>query len=179
MTFEKIIIMQNERYRMQGDAVIDKQNTKFIPIRNASGAIVSCKVEEKATVDFMGRYKQYPVAFEAKHNSADNMRFDRVEIHQQAYLDDWDHDGAIAFVAVNFNFDSAFIIPWRFYKAAIETRQRQQKNITYRAMGMQWVITGKASFRADELPSVWKVPIGGYGGFDYMATVKKVWGLEE
>ncbi len=178
MTFEKIITMQNERYRMQGDAVIEKQHTKFIPIRNSSGAIVSCKVEEKATVDFMGRYKQYPVAFEAKHTSADNIRFDRVELHQQAYLDDWDHDRAIAFVAVNFNFEKAFIIPWHFYKAAIEARQKKQKNIICRAMSTQWNITGKASFKAEELPCEWQVPIGGYGGFDYIAMAKKIWRLE-
>lgn len=179
MPFEKMIEMQNDLYRESGVAIIDKQNTKFIPIRNRSGQIVSCKVDEKATVDFIGKYGHYPIAFEAKHNAGDTMRFDRVQLHQQSYLDDWSMNGDIAFVAVNFGFESAFIIPWVFFKEAIQTRQTGEKNREVEALGMKWITTGKASFRKDELLPQWKVPIGGHAVFDYMSVVKRLWNIIE
>ncbi|MDR1572391.1 MAG: Holliday junction resolvase RecU [Clostridiales Family XIII bacterium] len=50
MAFESMIETANRRYRNAGAAVIEKQHTHFVPIRNGSGPFVACKVEDKGTV---------------------------------------------------------------------------------------------------------------------------------
>ena len=66
MAFEDFIRFANDRYRARKEAAICKIPTEFIPIRDRSGKVVSCKVEEKSTVDFIGRVKNMPIAMEAK-----------------------------------------------------------------------------------------------------------------
>ena len=61
MTFEALIEFANARYKANG-----------------TGKVVNCKVEEKATVDFMGRFGARPIAFEAKHCSKDVIALNRV-----------------------------------------------------------------------------------------------------
>lgn len=81
MSFESLIEYANRQYRQDGIAVIEKQHTLCKPLRNGTGRIVSAKYEEKATVDFMGRYGERPIAFEAKHCSADKIDLKRVAQH--------------------------------------------------------------------------------------------------
>lgn len=87
--FEELLKMANARYQAAGRAVVHKVPTEFLPIRDARGEVVSCKVEEKSCVDFLGRYLTIPVAIEAKHTDDKRIRFDRVEPHQASFMDDW------------------------------------------------------------------------------------------
>ena len=51
MSLESYIEYSNVRYRAAGLAIVEKQNTKFIPLwDHKKKQIRSCKVEEKATV---------------------------------------------------------------------------------------------------------------------------------
>jgi len=177
MTFETIIDYANRRYRQDGIAMITKQHTKFIPLRNGSGKIVSCKVEEKATVDYMGRYHDRPIAFEAKHCSEDIIRLARVEDHQRQFLDEWRTPAAIAFVLVSFRFEAYYLIPWHFWSASVTARnQRSPMEVGNRnMMKASWMATGKASIRRDEIPEDLIVNTSPGVSIDYLETVQRLW----
>lgn len=53
--FEELLKLASARYQIAGRGVVRKVPTEFLPIRDARGEVVSCKVEEKSCVDFLGR----------------------------------------------------------------------------------------------------------------------------
>jgi len=119
---EELIIILNQRYRAQGKAVIHKVPTAWLPIRGGTGKIISAKVEEKSTVDFMGRYGAAPIAFDAKHAKDRRIRWDRVEPHQEKFLDDWTKDGdSIGFILVAYDMLQYFVVPWNVWKCGLIT----------------------------------------------------------
>ncbi len=182
MTFESLIEYANKRYRMDGQAIIEKQHTLCKPLRNQYGRVYSAKYEEKATVDFMGRVGDTPIAFEAKHcTKSDRIDLKRVEEHQCDFLRDWtENAGAIGFVIVSFDFLDFYLIPWDYWQAARESRKYKTKaTISIPPMETPWAVTGKASIRKDEMPEEWRVTLGGTSGLDYLKTVKRLWGLED
>ncbi len=83
-SFEALLKMVHERYQVSGLACVHKVPTEFIPLRDGQGRLVSCKVEHKSCVDYLGRYCSTPVAVEAKHTQSKRISFDRVEPHQAA-----------------------------------------------------------------------------------------------
>ena len=149
MTFESLIEYANCQYRAAGTAIIEKQHTHFVPIRNGAGQIITCKVEEKATVDFMGRFGHTPIAFEAKHSSEDKIALKRVEPHQCEFLKNWTkREAAIGFVLVSFRFEEFYLIPWSYWQAAIKARETKIPVCVRREpMRTEWQVTGKASIR--------------------------------
>lgn len=177
MQFESLIEYANIRYYQKGLAVITKQHTLCKPLRNGTGRIVGAKYEEKATVDFMGRYTEIPIAFEAKHCSADKIDLKRVEAHQCEFLREWTADGyGIGFVMVSFKLEDFYIIPWRYWQAALMARKYGKgETIAFTPMKTKWQTTGKASIRKDELPREWQVKMGGLTVIDYLATVDRLW----
>lgn len=180
MTFEGFIKYANSRYRLEGRAIVEKQNTLCIPLRNGTGKIISAKYEEKATVDFMGRYGSQPIAFEAKHCSTDVISLSRVEPHQCEFLRDWcKTPGAIGFIIISFQFREFYLIPWAYWEAALIARQtKKSSTVAFPPMETPWKATGKASIRKDELPDEWKIKLAGTAAFDYLERVDKLWRKE-
>lgn len=181
MTFEGLVKYACDQYAHTGVAMISKQNTLCIPLRNRAGKIHSAKFEEKATVDFMGWGYDVPVAFEAKHCSTDVIQISRVEPHQAAWLNKWTSRGrAVGFVLVSFQLTDIYLIPWEHWVAA------QRANAAKKGLPLppepphmtksEWTPTGKASIRKDELPEDWKVKTGGGIGLDVLTKVKELWG---
>lgn len=174
MPFEEFVEYANSRYRSAELAIVEKQNTKFIPIRNRQGKIVTCKIEEKATVDFMGRYKQIPVAIECKHTEDKRISFSAVKDHQAQFLDDFVGDYGVGFgaVLVSFHLERFFLIPWQFWAEARdlwkETKGDKETVIQY---GMKWTTTGKASVSADELLPEWEVKLNNEYGLAYLSNL--------
>lgn len=165
---ETFIRFANERYRRHGIAVISKQATEFIPLRDNTGKIANVKVETKSTVDFLGRYKQYPIAIEAKNTNSGSIRFDAIQPHQADYMDLFtEQAGTIGLVVVSFNFDNFYAIPWVFWQAAYNARVRnnpksrsapsRESTVTANAFGQCWDIPKKLSVRMEELNPLWKV----------------------
>ena len=177
MTFESLIEYANRRYRLEKRAIIEKQHTLCKPLRDSTGRIASAKYEEKATVDFMGRFFLTPIAFEAKHCATDKIDLKRVEQHQCDFLRDWTHGGGtIGFVLVSFELTAFYIIPWDYWQAALTAREKKTKGtVQFYPMQTAWETTGKASIRRDELPAEWEVKIGGTAGLDYLAVVRRLW----
>lgn len=159
-TLEQFIRFANGRYRQNELAVITKQATEFIPIRDSHGKVCNVKVEHKATVDFLGRYKQYPIAIEAKNTSSDSIRFDAVQPHQAEYMDTFcSQPGTIGLVLVSFNLQKFYAIPWAFWGEAYDLRVRRQNKDTVRlhAFNEEWTIPNKKSARIDEISPLWEV----------------------
>ena len=162
--FEGFIQYASLAYKAEGMAMIDKQFVEILPIRDGRGKVVSCKVGSKSTVDYLGRYKHYPIAIEAKDTKSDAMRFHAVEDHQAAYLRDFIAGGnGIGLVLISFDLSRYFAVPAIFWLAARdawgEARRRGKRKaepITITAYGQTWTTTGKASVRPEELLPEWE-----------------------
>lgn len=180
MTFEGFIKFANSQYRYQNRAIIEKQNTLCIPLRNGTGKIVSAKYEEKATVDFMGRYGSRPIAFEAKHCSEDKIRLSRVEEHQCEFLREWTQNpAAIGFIIISFQFRDYYLIPWAYWQSALDARAKKCGGaVSFPPMNTLWTTTGKASIRKDELPESWKIKQQGTAALDFLERVDELWEIE-
>lgn len=175
-TLEEIIRYTNDRYRMDGLATVCKIPTEFIPIRDASGRVVSCKVKTRSTVDFIGRVGTMPLAAEAKETRSDSIRFDEVQDHQASFLTAYEgHGEAVSIVVVSFSLNGFYVVPWPFWKAARDAWKEAQRfgkkkaekhTITFD--GETWTTPGKASVREEELLPDWRVELGGRYGFDYL-----------
>ena len=176
---EAFIKFANDRYRQKKLAHIEKQCTEFIPIRNGSGKIVDVKVEHKATIDFLGRYKSHPIAIEAKHSSIDSIRWDRVEENQADDMDSFTSEpGTIGLVLVSFQLKRFFVIPWVFWQAAYNARVRPGASrtapVTITAYGQTWTIPPKNSVRPEELNPEWEIPNHDFDfGIHYLKQVEK------
>lgn len=174
MSLESFVEFANGRYRHYGIAVVEKQHTHFTPIRNHIGKVVSCKVEEKATVDFMGRYRNTPVAVECKHTSSDRIRFSEVKDHQAQFLDDFVGEYGLGFgaVLVSFHLERFFLVPWKFWATARdlwkETKGDKETIIQY---GNKWTTPGKASVSASELLPEWEVKPNNKYGLAYLSKI--------
>ena len=184
--FETFINFANEKYQAKGVAVMHKVPTEFIPLRSAGGLVTSCKVDHKSCVDYLGRYADIPVAVEAKHTKAGRIDFSAVQDHQADYLDAWLGGGGrqLAFVAVSFNMNRFFMVPWEFWKAARDCWERhkrtKQKEIAIvQSHGWTWETPGTASARPEDLLPDWEVKTGGYYGLQYLQIVEKIAGGEK
>lgn len=175
-SLEQFIRFANDRYKQSRIAVVNKQPTEFLPIRNAYGQVVNFKVVGKSTVDFIGRVGKVPLAAEAKETKGDFIRFDAVQDHQADFLTAYEgHNEAICIVVVSFNLNTFYAVPWAFWKPARDAWKKAQKQgkrkaeqITITHNGQTWTTTGKASVKESELLREWEVAVGGMYGLDYL-----------
>lgn len=155
--------MANTAYRNSGKAIIEKQQVKMLPIRNNKGMIISCKICEKSTVDYIGRLGNIPIAIEAKHTEAKSIRFDAVQEHQARFLEEF-MDGGISIVLVSFDLTIFYAVPAKFWLAARKAWQEAQRKGQKKAEkilvtdnGQSWTTPGKASVTPMELLPEWRV----------------------
>lgn len=174
MQLEEFVEYANARYRHHGIAVVEKVPTEFIPIRNRYGKVINCKVDRKAPVDFMGRYRNIPVAIEAKHTSTGRIQFSEVKDHQARFLNDFVGEYGLGFgaVLVSFKMERFFLVPWYFWASARDMwiRDRGEKAAVIK-YGMPWTTPGKASVSADELLPEWEVKTNNKYGLDYLSKI--------
>lgn len=160
-TFEELIKYANARYESQQIAMIQKIPTEFIPLRDARGRVCSVKVEHKSTVDFIGRYKQYPIAIEAKNTNSGAIRFDEVQRHQADFMDKFtQHPGTIGLVLVSFNLQHFYAVPWAYWGKAYDLRVRKGEkspSVTFSALGEWYTIPAKKSLRIEDMDPSWAV----------------------
>ena len=171
-TLEEIIKLSNAQYRYHRHAVITKIPTEFLPIRNRSGQVVSCKVNGKASVDFIGRVEGTPIAVEAKETNADNIRYDAVQEHQKDFLDDFTNDSdGLGYVLVSFALERFYMVPWRFWRAGRQAWKDAQRRGNRKAeviTACGWNTSGKASMKESELNPEWEVKMHSRVGLDYL-----------
>lgn len=181
--FEDFINFANEKYQANGVAVMHKVPTEFIPLRGAYGQVASCKVEHKSCVDYLGRFRDIPVAVEAKHTQGARIDFSAVQEHQADYLDAWLSGGGrqLAFVAVSFNMNRFFMVPWEFWKAGRDAweqhkRTRGKVKKIVQAYGWTWETPGTASVTAEGLLPEWEIRSGGLFGLPYLQIIELIAG---
>lgn len=171
--FEDFVIQVNDLYTRSGKAVVYKVPTEFLPIRDSTGQIKSCKVEHKSCVDFLGRYNGTPVAVEAKQTHTGRIDFDAVQPHQAAFLDAWTTDKAVGMILVSFNLLRFFAVPWPFWRAA-RTAWAAQRGTTKRKR-----TPPMASAAPEDFLPAWEVHLGGRTGLPYLETIEKLEGVLE
>lgn len=180
-SLEQFIRFANDRYMRDGIAIVTKIPTEFLPIRNAYGQVVNCKVTGKAAVDFIGRLGSVPLAAEAKEAKGDSIRFDRVEDHQSAFMDAYlGQNEAVCLVVISFDLNTFYAVPWPFWKAgrdawkeAQRLGKRKAEQITITHNGQTWTTPGRASVKESELLKEWEVAVGGMYGLDYLQDYRK------
>lgn len=178
--FEDFLKFVNERYQADGTACVHKVPTEFIPLRNSKGQVCSAKVETKSCVDYLGRYKNIPVAIEAKHTDDKRISFSRVEPHQADYLDDWSKDpDAIALVVVSFSLKKFYSVPWPFWKTAaiaweMKKAGKDPGKQTVREYGWEWTTPGMASVSEEQMLPDWEIKTGGRSGLPYLEIIDKM-----
>lgn len=163
--FEEYIKFSNGVYKNNGIAIIEKQYVEMLPIRDSRGKIVSCKIGEKSSVDYLGRFGHIPIAIEAKNMNSDAIRFDEVQGHQMDFLEDYAKGGmGIGLVLVSFNLQRFFAVPAAFWKAGRDAWKKAQlkgkrkaEQITITKYNQTWTTPGKASVRPEELHPGWEV----------------------
>ena len=177
--FEDLLFAVHGFYQRNGVACVHKVPTEFIPLRNGNGQVVSVKVERKSCVDYLGRYRAVPVAVEAKHTEDVRIRWDRVEDHQAAYMDDFCRDpGAVGIVIVSFSMRRFFAVPWEAWRAGLmewrQTKPRHKQAATeIEAGGVKWITPAAASVSADEFPREWEIGLGGRTALPYLDIIEK------
>lgn len=175
--FEDFLLYVHDAYQKQGAAVVHKVPTEFIPLRDSAGRIFNVKVERKSCVDYLGRYGPTPVAVEAKHTENDSIRWDRVEDHQAAYLDDFNKDpGAVGIVLVSFSLRRFFAVPWAAWKAGLEEWKKtparhKPVSVPVKYGGTFWDTPARASIKAEEFPEEWEIKTGGRTGLPYLDII--------
>lgn len=178
--FESFIEYANRAYRNRGEAIIEKQYVEMLPIRDGRGRIVTCKIGEKSTVDYLGRFGRYPIAIEAKNTNSASIRYDAVQAHQMRFLDDFTRGGiAIGLVLVSFNLERFYAIPAAFWQAgrqawadAQRQRKRKAEKITMTKYGQTWTTTGKASVSPEELLPEWEC-FSTHAGLNYLKGAER------
>lgn len=173
--FEDLLHLAHSRYQASGQACVHKVPTEFLPLRDHRGQIVSCKVEHKSCVDYLGRYQDTPVAVEAKHTEDKRIRFDRVEPHQAEYLDDFcKYPGAVGLVVVSYCMRRFFAVPWPFWKAARDVWAAggpKGASVAVNACGFCWDTPGLASVAPEELLPEWEIKQGGKFVLPYLDII--------
>lgn len=180
-SFESFIEYTNQTYRSRGIAIIEKQHVEMLPIRNSAGKVVACKVGEKSTVDYIGRYGRFPIAVEAKNTQTKAIRFDAVQDHQARFLQEFTADGAgVGIVLISFGLNKFYAVPSAFWleaRDAWKTAQKKGKKtaekITITKNGQTWTTPGKASVRPEELLPEWECFTNYQYGLHYLAQVEK------
>lgn len=170
-SLEELMAHANDYYRSRGMGIVHKIPTEFIPLRDRRGKVAGVKVTHKATVDFIGRWLNAPLAVEAKNTSSGAIRIDAVQEHQANDLDEWiSEPDAIGLVVVSFGYERFFAVPWEFWSVAYDVRIRQADRASHIAVKYEdarWKVPEKMSIRAEELLPEWEVYLMPWG-LDYM-----------
>lgn len=158
---EELIERTATIYRANGSGFLVKIPTRFIPIRDNTGRIVTAKVDQKAEFDFIGHYQGTPVALEAKHTNGDRLSLSELQPHQRLALQEFRaHGTAAAVIYASFAFLNFYRIPvevWILYERARDEKKQGLPPERYRNLytgyltGRQFETTGAASLTPEDL----------------------------
>ncbi|MFB7157322.1 Holliday junction resolvase RecU [Lysinibacillus sp. NPDC056232] len=128
-TFERLIIMANNKYRNSGIADIRKVPTP-IQITKDNGRFVEGRKEKAEWVDFAGVYEGRSITFDAKEISNASFPLDNLSNHQYELLESWHKNNAFSFLLVSFRkYNKTYLLPfevlqmsWEAVKMAVENQ---------------------------------------------------------
>lgn len=181
--FEDFVIQVNDLYTRSGKAVVYKVPTEFLPIRDSTGQIKSCKVEHKSCVDFLGRYNGPLLRWRRSRPTPAELILTRCSPTRRP---SWTTDKAVGMILVSFNLRRFFAVPWPFWRVARtawasqkETAKRKRTPPTVTAYGQTWTPPPMASAAPEDFLPAWEVHLGGRTGLPYLETIEKLEGVLE
>ncbi len=159
--FEELIERHATKYRANGTGFLVKIPTRFIPIRDGTGQIVTAKVDQKAEFDFIGHYKGTPVALEAKHTNGARISLSELKPNQSTALQEFQAGKqAAAVVYISFGLSDFYRVPvdvWTLYQQARQEKEQGLPDAVYKReytghlTGRKFETTGAASLTPDDL----------------------------
>ncbi|MBS4534786.1 Holliday junction resolvase RecU [Clostridium sp. D2Q-14] len=112
--FEEQINLSNIVYKRKGIALIQKIATPVKVLKRTGGRITGF-FEQKSTLDYLGVYKNIPIAFDAKEtNEKKRFPLKNIHPHQIEFMKEWTENGGRAFVLVSFvNHREVYRLDWK------------------------------------------------------------------
>lgn len=128
MLLEKIINKTIDYYAKNKLAYIEKKSlpVKFKKVENDNLKLDEAYILKKSTVDYIGCYKGFFVAFEAKSTNEKRLPANNITRHQIKYLLDIESNSGLAFFIIFFSFCDEF-----YLVKASELIQHMNKSISY------------------------------------------------
>lgn len=107
---EELINLTNDKYRMNGLALIQKIPTPIKPINidQTTRHITLAYFEQKSTVDYIGVVQGIPVCFDAKESATDTFPLANIHEHQLQFMREFEQQGGIAFLVIFFKKQDVF-----------------------------------------------------------------------
>lgn len=142
---EELVNRTNEKYRLNGLALIQKVPTPITPIKidKESRHITLAYFDQKSTVDYIGTVQGIPVCFDAKECAVDTFSLQNIHEHQVNFMEDFEKQKGVAFFLIHYTHrDFMYYLPFRHLKPFWD---RAQKG-------------GRKSFRMDELDMSYVLP---------------------
>jgi len=147
-TFEEMINLSNEAYRMKGLATIQKVPTPITPVKmnHETRLIEVAYFEKKSTIDYIGAVQGIPIAFDAKETSHKYLPMQNIHEHQIEFMRDFERQKGVAFLLVRFSLvDKVFMLPfealYKFWQAA---QNGGRKSIPLEAFDEELVAVNKS-----------------------------------
>ncbi len=103
-TLEEMINLTNEKYRINGLALIQKVPTPITPINidKETRHITLAYFEQKSTVDYIGAVQGIPVCFDAKECATETFPLQNIHEHQIQFMKEFEKQKGIAFLLIYF-----------------------------------------------------------------------------
>lgn len=101
--FENVINQSNEKYRELRLGLVQKIPTPIKPVEiDDNRHITLAYFEKKSTVDYIGVVQSFPICFDAKECAGNSFALANVHEHQYNFMADFEAQGGIAFLLINF-----------------------------------------------------------------------------
>lgn len=107
---EELINFTNDKYRMNGLALIQKVPTPIKPIQidKDSRHITLAYFDQKSTVDYIGAVQGIPVCFDAKETAVDTFPLANIHEHQIEFMREFEEQGGVSFLIIFFKKQDVF-----------------------------------------------------------------------
>lgn len=104
-TLEEFINRTNEKYLLQGLALIQKIPTPITPVKidKEHHHITLAYFEQQSTVDYIGAVQGIPVCFDAKECCADVFPLQNLHEHQVTFMRNFEKQEGISFLMIYFS----------------------------------------------------------------------------
>lgn len=104
-TLEDFINRTNEKYLLQGLALIQKIPTPITPVKidKEHRHITLAYFDQQSTVDYIGAVQGIPVCFDAKECSVDTFPLQNLHEHQVTFMGNFEKQEGISFLVIYFS----------------------------------------------------------------------------
>ena len=155
---EDCINFTNEYYRHHGIAVIQKIPTPITPVdmNKETSTITLAYFDKQSTVDYIGAVQGIPICFDAKEAAQRRLPLQNIHEHQIQFMEDFDRQGGISFLLVNFTTENEFyLLPLEVLKEYWTNAQKGgRKSIPYSAFEKKYEISLKNGAMLNYLDAV-------------------------